>query len=87
MTHTEPEPITVQEEPMRDGVLDSLQGLLGAYSTRGFEHGYARATDNLLATLPLLIEQFDREYVGVSARDRELLKTFGRFLEEKLTGE
>ena len=77
--------ITVTEEPARDGELGlAVEGLLGAYNSLGFEQGYARANQYLVATLPLLIEQFDREYVGVTARDRDILKLFGRFLEEKL---
>jgi len=76
--------ITVIEEPIDDHSMDSaIQGLLGAYNNLGFERGYARATSHLLAAMPLLIEQFDREYVGVSPRDREVLKVFGRFVEEK----
>ena len=79
------EPITIMEEPLRDSeVGEAVEGLLGAYNTLGFERGYQRANQYLIATLPLLIEQFDREYVGITPRDREVLKLFGRFLEEKL---
>ena len=82
------EPITVVEESFRDDELGcAVEGLLGAYNSLGFERGYARANQYLIATLPLLIEQFDREYVGVTARDRAVLKLFGRFLEEKLRTE
>ena len=77
--------ITVIEEPLGEGEVGcAVEGLLGAYNNLGFERGYARANQYLVATLPLLIEQFDREYVGVTPRDREVLKLFGRFLEEKL---
>jgi hypothetical protein len=77
--------ITVTEQPSLDGEVGAaLEGLLGAYNSLGFEQGYARANQYLLATLPLLIEQFDQEYVGITSRDREVLKLFGRFLEEKL---
>jgi len=79
------DPITVIEQPTPDGEVGfALEGLLGAYNSLGFEQGYARANQYLVATLPLLIEQFDREYVGVTSRDREVLKRFGEFLEEKL---
>jgi hypothetical protein len=77
--------ITVIEEPLPDGeISQALEGLLAAYNSLGFEQGYARANQYLLAMLPLLIEQFDREYVGVTPRDREVLKLFGQFLQEKL---
>ena len=81
----ETDPITVTEEPLPEGEVDrALAGLLGAYNSIGFEQGYARATRYLVAMLPLLIEQFSQEYVGIDARDREILKLFGKFLEEKL---
>ena len=77
--------ITVIEEPLPAGEVDrAVQGILGAYNSIGFEQGYARATRYLVAMLPMLIKQFDREYVGVNERDREILKVFGKFLEEKL---
>jgi hypothetical protein len=80
--------IQVTQTAIDDRSMDSaLQGLLGAYDSLGFERGYARATNQLLATMPLLIEEFDREYVGVSSRDREVLKVFGRFIEEKFRGQ
>ena len=79
------ETITVTEEPTVQGAVDrALTGLLGAYSTLGFEKGYARATRYLLAMFPVLIDEFDRAHVGVTERDREMLKVFGKFLEEKL---
>jgi hypothetical protein len=85
MSLEKPETVTVTEEPIVQGAVDrALTGLLGAYSTLGFEKGYARATRYLLAMLPVLIEEFDRAHVGVSERDRELLKVFGKFIEEKL---
>ncbi len=81
----QPDRITVIEEPLPDGEIShALEGILAAYNSLGFEQGYARANQYLVATLPLLIEQFDREYVGVTPRDRELLKLFGQFLQEKL---
>ena len=85
MSREKTDRITVIEEPLPEGEVDrALAGILGAYNSMGFEQGYARATRYLVAMLPLLVEQFDREYVGVTARDREILKVFGKFLEEKL---
>ncbi|HEX3357452.1 MAG TPA: hypothetical protein VHS31_10815 [Tepidisphaeraceae bacterium] len=86
MSLEHPETITVTEEPTVQGAVDrALTGLLGAYSSLGFEKGYARATRYLLAMFPVLIDEFDRAHVGVSERDRELLKVFAKFVEEKLT--
>jgi hypothetical protein len=77
--------ITVIEEPLPEGEVDcAVRGILGAYNSIGFEQGYARATRYLVAMLPMLVEQFDREYVGIEQRDREILRLFGKFLEEKL---
>jgi hypothetical protein len=84
-TIEKPDEITIDTASVPEAeVGDAVEGLLGAYNTLGFERGYARANQYLIATLPLLIEQFDREYVGITSRDREVLKLFGRFLEEKL---
>jgi hypothetical protein len=88
MSRREKQEIKISQAPIDDRSVDSaLQGLLGAYDSLGFERGYARATNHLLATMPLLIEEFDREYVGVSTHDREVLKVFGRFVEEKFRGQ
>ena len=85
MSREKADRITVIEEPLPEGEIDrALAGILGAYNSIGFEQGYARATRYLVAMLPMLVEQFDREYVGVTERDREILKVFGKFLEEKL---
>jgi hypothetical protein len=86
MTRERNDPITVIEEPLPEAEVDrALQGILGAYNSIGFEQGYARATRYLVAMLPMLVEQFDREYVGVTEQDREILKLFAKFLEEKLS--
>ncbi len=80
-----PDRTTLNDLPIADGdVGRALQGLIGAYNSIGYQQGYARAMQYLAGTLPVLIEQFDRDYVGVTERDREVLKLFGRFLEEKL---
>jgi hypothetical protein len=85
MSREKTDRITVIEEPLPEGEVDcAVRGILGAYNSIGFEQGYARATRYLVAMLPMLVEQFDREYVGVTERDREILKVFGKFLEEKL---
>jgi len=80
-----PEDITVVEEPLQDEPLGGPHtGLLGAYNSLGFEQGYSRATRNLIAMLPLLVEEFEREYVGVTKHDREVVKLFARLVEERL---
>jgi hypothetical protein len=86
MSREKTDRITVVEDHLPEGEVDrALLGILGAYNSIGFEQGYGRATRYLVAMLPMLIEQFDREYVGVTERDREILKVFRKFLEEKLS--
>ena len=74
--------ITVTELP-DDAVVDStLNSLLDVYSEHGYDQGYSRATRDLLAVYPLLIEQFLHQRPEATPQVRRLVRDFGRFVEE-----
>jgi hypothetical protein len=81
---TDLDSITVAELP-DDGVVDTtLHSLLDVYSEHGYDQGYSRATRDLLAVYPLLIEQFLHQRPEVGADVRKLLRDFGRFVEDRI---
>jgi hypothetical protein len=76
--------ITVTELP-EDAVVDTtLHSLLDVYSEHGYDQGYTRATRDLLAVYPLLIEQFLHTRQESTSEVRRLIRDFGRFVEERV---
>lgn len=76
--------ITVTELP-DDAVVDTtLHSLLDVYSEHGYDRGYTRATRDLLAVYPLLIEQFLHTRPESTPEVRTLIRDFGRFVEERV---
>ena len=76
--------ITVTELP-DDAVVDTtLHSLLDVYSEYGYDQGYTRATRDLLAIYPLLIEQFLHKRPESTPEIRRLIRDFGRFVEERV---
>jgi hypothetical protein len=76
--------ITVTELP-EDAVIDTtLHSLLDVYSEHGYDQGYTRATRDLLAVYPLLIEQFLHTRQESTSEVRRLIRDFGRFVEERV---
>jgi hypothetical protein len=67
------------EEPLTDATMSSL---LDAYSDHAYQDGYARATRDLLAVYPLLIEQYLHRNQIESAELRRAIRGFGMFIEE-----
>ena len=75
--------ITVTEPP-DDAVVDTtLHSLLDVYSEHGYDQGYTRATRDLLAVYPLLIEQFLHARPESTPELRRLIRDLGRFVEER----
>ena len=75
--------ITVTELP--DSFVDStLNSLLDVYSGHGYDQGYTRATRDMLAVYPLLIEQFLHQRPQVTPEVRKLIRDFGRFVEKRV---
>lgn len=58
--------------------------ILDAYEDHAFQQGYSRATRDLLAIYPLLIEQFLHSQAIDNPELRKLIRRFGRFVEEKV---
>ena len=76
--------ITVTELP-DDAVVDTtLHSLLDVYSEHGYDQGYTRATRDLLAVYPLLIEQFLHTRREATPEVRRLIRDLGRFVEERV---
>ena len=76
--------IAVTELP-DDAVVDTtLHSLLDVYSGHGYDQGYTRATRDLLAVYPLLIEQFLHARSESTPEVRRLIRDFGRFVEERV---
>jgi hypothetical protein len=76
--------VTVTELP-DDAVVDTtLHSLLDVYSEHGYDQGYTRATRDLLAVYPLLIEQFLHARPEATPEIRRLIRDFGRFVEERV---
>ena len=76
--------ITVTELP-DDAVVDTtLHSLFDVYSEHGYDQGYTRATRDLLAVYPLLIEQFLQAHRESTPDVRRLMRDFGRFVEERV---
>ena len=76
--------ITVTELP-DDAVVDTtLHSLLDVYSEHGYDQGYTRATRDLLAVYPLLIEQFLHARPESTPEIRRLIRDFGRFVEGRV---
>jgi hypothetical protein len=76
--------VTVTELP-DDAVVDTtLHSLLDVYSEHGYDQGYTRATRDLLAVYPLLIEQFLYTRPESTPEVRRLIRDFGRFVEERV---
>ena len=66
-----------------DGFVDAtLNRLLDVYSGHGYDQGYTRATRDLLAIYPLLIEQFLHQRREATPQVRRLVREFGRFVED-----
>ena len=76
--------VTVTELP-DDGLVDTtLHSLLDVYSEHGYDQGYTRATRDLLAVYPLLIEQFLHQRAEATPQVRKLIRDFGRFVDERI---
>jgi hypothetical protein len=76
--------MTVSELP-DDALVDTtLHSLLDVYSEHGYDRGYTRATRDLLAVYPLLIEQFLHQRPEATAELRRLIRDFGRFVQDRV---
>ena len=76
--------VTVTELP-DDALVDStLHSLLDVYSDHGFDQGYNRATRDLLAIYPLLIEQFLHGRPDATPELRRVVRDFARFVEDRV---
>jgi hypothetical protein len=62
----------------------TLEGVLHAYVSEGYEQGYARATRDLLLLYPALIEQFLLDHVETSAEVRRGIRQLGRYLHQHI---
>ena len=76
--------ITVTELPDDAAVDTTSHSLLDVYSEHGYDQGYTRATRDLLAVYPLLIEQFLHARPESTPEIRRLIRDFGRFVEERV---
>jgi hypothetical protein len=76
--------ITVTELPDPAVVDSTLNSLLDVYSEHGYDQGYTRATRDLLAVYPLLIEQFLHQRAEATPQVRRLVRDFGRFVEDRV---
>ncbi|MGB7160485.1 MAG: hypothetical protein WBD40_20635 [Tepidisphaeraceae bacterium] len=72
------------DEPGDEVVDSTLHSLLDVYSVHGYDQGYTRATRDVLAFYPLLIEQFLHRRSEVTPEVRRLIRDFGRFVEERV---
>ena len=76
--------VTVTELP-DDALVDStLHSLLDVYSDHGYDRGYTRATRDLLAVYPLLIEQFLHQRADATPGLRRVIRDFAKFVEERV---
>lgn len=76
--------VTITELPDNALVDTTLHSLLDVYSEHGYDQGYTRATRDLLAVYPLLIEQFLHQRPEATPQVRRLIRDFGRFVEERV---
>ena len=80
--------MTITELPDNALVDTTLHSLLDVYSEHGYDQGYTRATRDLLAVYPLLIEQFLHQPAyqrpEATPQVRRLIRDFGRFVEERV---
>ena len=70
--------------PGEEVIDTTLHSLLDVYSVQGYDQGYTRATRDLLAVYPLLIEQFLHQRSEVTPEVRRLVRDFGRFVENRV---
>ena len=70
-----------KREPESAGILSAV---LGVYQEQGFERGYDRAMQDLLASLVSLTEQYLNHQDGRSGEMRRLLYGYVEFLEDHI---
>jgi len=71
----------VTEQPLNDAAVNSI---LDAYSDHAYQQGYARATRDLLAVYPLLIEQYLHANQIESPELRRAIRGVGEFIAQTI---
>ena len=81
---TDSHSVTVTELP-DDALIDStLSSLLDVYSDHGYDRGYTRATRDLLAIYPLLMEEFLHGRPDATPEIRRVIRDFAKFVEQRV---
>jgi hypothetical protein len=71
-----------EAEPALDGVVD---GVLEAYRREGYESGYRRARNDLLADFVLISREFIRDLPTAAPELRQILRKFEQHLEQSMS--
>jgi hypothetical protein len=79
MSYSSDSDILVTEQRLNDAAVNSF---LDAYSDHAYQQGYARATRDLLAVYPLLIEQYLHANQIESPELRRALRGVGEYIEQ-----
>jgi hypothetical protein len=65
----------------RSGFQEVLPSLVGAYRERGFDAGYSRGVNDMLAAVLMATDAFSRQNPQTAAETRRLLFAFSKHLE------